>query len=241
MAAVDIPYVPFKTFLTALDTLSQGVPSPIDRSVFGNQSGSTQGMLLQSFRALKLVNEQNEPQPLLHRIVKSEERRAALHEALKATYPEVLALGAAATQKQFDDTFSAVVGADTKKKAKSFFLQAAHMVGITLSPHISPAKAATAENGASPRPARKRVARKAKKVNEPSANGATTNGSETGANGGNGASSNLHGAVQAWINELPPMGEKWDEADFQEWLSVFEQTMRRAYKLPKQTAKKPSD
>lgn len=148
-ATVEIPYVSFKTFLTALDTLRQGVPDPLDRSVFRNQSGSAQAMLLAAFRGLGAIDEDGHPQPILARLVNPDERKVALREAMDETYPEALALDPAASQKQFDDCFYAYgVKGETHKKAKSFFLQAAHMVGIQLSPHIAGPRAASGDDGA---------------------------------------------------------------------------------------------
>lgn len=138
---VEIAYVPFKTFLTALDTLRQGVPDPVDKSVFRNQSFSTQSMLISSLKALGALDDGGHPQPILAKLIAADSRKAALREVLESKYRAVIDLGNAASDKQFDDTFAAYgVGGDTRKKAKSFFLQAAGMVGLPLSPHIAGAR-----------------------------------------------------------------------------------------------------
>ncbi len=154
-----VAYVPFKTFITSLDTLRQGVPDPIDRSVFRSQSGSTQGMLLGTYKALGLINEGQHPEPILHRLVDPDQRKAAMREVFDKNYAEVMALGPAATQKQFDDLLGAYgITGDTKKKAKSFFVQAAEMAGVKISPYIAPRGSGNGESGSSgtPRPTRTR-------------------------------------------------------------------------------------
>lgn len=143
---VEIAYAPFKTFLTALDTLRQGIPDPLDRSVFRNQSGSTQAMLISSMRALGAIDADGHKQPVLDRLVNPDERRTALKEVLEDKYRDVINLGLSASQKQFDDCFYEYgVRGDTHKKAKSFFLQAAQMAGIPLSPHVAGPRGAATE------------------------------------------------------------------------------------------------
>jgi len=50
------PYLPFKTFLSSLDTLSQGVPPKLDRSCWKNQSGVNQGLIMSAYRFFGLVD-----------------------------------------------------------------------------------------------------------------------------------------------------------------------------------------
>lgn len=150
-AAISVAYVPFKTFLTALDTLRHGIPNPIDKSLFRNQSGTTQGMLLSSMRALKVIDENGKPEPILERLVEPSSRNDALREIIQDRYASVLAIGPSASEKQFDDAIAAFGAAgDTKKKAKSFFLQAAAMASLPLSPHIAGARAVSADGEAPP-------------------------------------------------------------------------------------------
>lgn len=137
VATVEIAYVPFKTFLRALDTLRHGIPKRIDTSVFQGHSFSTQAMIVSSLRAIDAIDVEGRPRPLLRRLIDPPRRDAALKEVLEKKYKAALELGPAASEKQFDECFARYgVSGDTRKKAKSFFLQAAAMVGIRPSPHI---------------------------------------------------------------------------------------------------------
>lgn len=158
VAAVGVAYVPFKTFLRALDTLRQGVPKRVDASVFRDQSFSTQAMIVSSLRAIDAIDVEGRPRPLLRRLVNPPRREAALKDVLEKKYKGALELGPAASEKQLDECFARYgVNGDTRKKAKSFFLQAAAMVGIRPSPHIRGA-APRKRRGASPKPDVGRIA-----------------------------------------------------------------------------------
>ncbi|HZO93062.1 MAG TPA: DUF5343 domain-containing protein [Candidatus Baltobacteraceae bacterium] len=153
-ATIGIAYVPFKTFTTALDTLRQGVPDPLDKSVFQNQSFSTQNMLISSLKALGTIDEQGHPQPILARLVNPETRKEALREVIEDKYHAVLALGQTATENQVDTKFREYgVGGETLNKAKAFFFQAAGVVGIPLSPHLRAARiVANGDGEGAPKP-----------------------------------------------------------------------------------------
>lgn len=138
-ASAAVPYAPWTTFNTALDTLQEnGLPDKLDRSVFKKQSGGTQAVLMASLKAAGGINEDNLVQPILHRMVDPAQRKAAFKDLLDERYKEVLALGPTATQAQFDQVFRdyGLSGA-THRKAKAFFLKAAEEVGIKLSKYIS--------------------------------------------------------------------------------------------------------
>src|SRR5689334_25190575 len=51
------PYLPFKTFLSSVEALAQGVPPKVDRTLWRNQSGINQGLIMAAFRFLGLVKE----------------------------------------------------------------------------------------------------------------------------------------------------------------------------------------
>lgn len=143
---VTIAYVPFKTLETALDTLRQGIPDPVDKSVFQNQSFSTQNMLISSFKALGALDDGGHPQPILKRLVDPATRKAALKEVIEDKYRSILDLGLAATEKQVEDKLrERGVGGETLNKAKAFFLRAAAAAGIPLSPHIRGARVTATE------------------------------------------------------------------------------------------------
>lgn len=132
MAAVDGPTAPqvaFNTFLTALDTLAVALPAKLDRSVFGSQSGSTQGEILAALRFLGLTDPGGQTQPELRRLLDAPSRKTALRDPVERAYAGVLSHIAALTPQQLKDEIGAYgpgLGSNvTKDKAVRFFLQAA--------------------------------------------------------------------------------------------------------------------
>jgi hypothetical protein len=83
------PYMPYKTFLTFLDHLRAiGMPSHIDKSVMASMSGGMQNWLRSSLRYMRLVNDQDEPDPRLEKLVaaQGDERKALLADLFRSSY-----------------------------------------------------------------------------------------------------------------------------------------------------------
>src|SRR5215216_5318179 len=78
------PYLPYKTFDTFIDSLRQGMPSRIDRSLMRSMSGGQQSSLIKALWFLGLVKDTGAPTSPLTRLVLSEgpERREALRDIL---------------------------------------------------------------------------------------------------------------------------------------------------------------
>jgi hypothetical protein len=155
-----VPYVPFKTFLTALDALTRSLPNQLDRSVWPSYSGAIQGQLLGAFRFLGLMDESNCPSPALREILaKPESRRDLLRALLEGHYRPLVALDLTRTSpRQLDEAMREYgLSGATHKKALSFFLQMAQYAGLPLSVLLK-AKTRTAAFGhrraAAPAPAR---------------------------------------------------------------------------------------
>ena len=73
------PYLPFRTFLNALEALNHGVPPLIDRGIWRTQPGGVQGQIMGSLRFFGLIDDSNKPtQNLLRLIEKKEHRQAAI-------------------------------------------------------------------------------------------------------------------------------------------------------------------
>jgi hypothetical protein len=149
------PYVPYKTFRTFTDSLKQGIPSRIDRSVMNTTSGAIQNQLLAALKYLRLIDDHGTPAAQLKRLVTSEgaERQQVLREVIEASYPffhnDSFSL-AHATPAQFDEKLRATgAGGDTVRKCAAFFLAAAKDAEIPVSSRITSA----------PRPRAQRVAR----------------------------------------------------------------------------------
>jgi hypothetical protein len=133
------PYLPFNSFLTALDQLAQAVPNIIRKDVFPSHSGLLQGQLISALKFFDLIDEHGVPRGnKLERLAleDTDHRRASLRLLLKAGYAEVIKLDLGkVTPSQLDSAFGAYgVTGDTKKKAKIFFLQAAKFAELNLSP-----------------------------------------------------------------------------------------------------------
>jgi hypothetical protein len=136
MEAHPVPYVPFRTFLAALETLERGCPNQLDRSVWPSSSGAIQGQLLGAFRFLGLMDEAQCPSAELRELIgKKESRRALLRRILEKNYATLVALDLSRTSPhQLEEAMRQYgLSGATHKKAMSFFLQAAQYAGLPLS------------------------------------------------------------------------------------------------------------
>jgi hypothetical protein len=73
-------YIPFKTFITAIDTLKPGIPPEIDRTVWPTFSGGLQSQTLGAFKFLGLIEEDGIVKPILNSLVNAndDERKEIL-------------------------------------------------------------------------------------------------------------------------------------------------------------------
>lgn len=134
------PYLPFSSFLTGLDQLAQAMPNIIRKDVFPSHSGLLQGQLVGALKFFDLVDDNGTPKgDRLERLASEREihqRRASLSLLLKSSYAHVIKLDLLkVTPSQLDAAFADYgITGDTKKKAKTFFLQAAKFAELNLSP-----------------------------------------------------------------------------------------------------------
>jgi len=135
------PYLPFKTFLSSLDTLSHGVPPKIDRMLWRSQSGVTQGLIMNAYRFLGLVEHDDSANEFLERLVKSNTRTLEMKATIEIQYEDILSKHdlTKMTLKMLEDEFERCfsVGGGTKQKAITFFLKAAKFADMPLSPYLS--------------------------------------------------------------------------------------------------------
>ena len=66
------PYVPYRSFRNFIDTLKQGIPARIDRSVMGTMSGALQSQLTTTLKYLDLIAPTGQPKEALAKLVNSE-------------------------------------------------------------------------------------------------------------------------------------------------------------------------
>jgi len=134
------PYVPFTTFSSALDHLRDiGIPNIIDRAVFPSYSGLVQGQIIGALKFLQLIDDHGRATADLTRLIDNKERKAALKDILNKRYSELLSLDLTKiSPTQLDSALSKYkVSGTTHQKAKSFFLKAAQLAEIPLSPLLT--------------------------------------------------------------------------------------------------------
>ena len=132
------PYLTWKTFLGSLEPFTQGIPPRIDRELW-RQSGLMQGLIMGSYRFFGLIDDSDRPTAILTNIVTKPEQRAAIvRDLLKAGYPEIMAHDLTTmTLPILQDLIEKHnVSGETRKKAITFFLQAAKYAGLPLSTFI---------------------------------------------------------------------------------------------------------
>jgi hypothetical protein len=132
-------YLPFKTFESAIDSLSHGLPRKIDRTIWKSQSGVVQGQIMMAFRFLGLIDDNDEPTPLLQILVESKtDRHLVIGDIIKVAYASVIKMDMTKmTPKMLEDAMGAYgVQGDTKRKAIAFFLRAAKLAELPMHPML---------------------------------------------------------------------------------------------------------
>jgi hypothetical protein len=158
------PYISFGTLLNQLERMErEGVPSRIDPSYLSGMAGGTRSQFKVALRSLGLIDEDSRTTEILVRLAKNPDQRTELlADILRKEFPDLAALNGNATRGELEEIMAAhgLSNPDTRRKAMSFYVQAATYAGFSLSPHLKAAK--TAGSGASgqprSRPSRKRTA-----------------------------------------------------------------------------------
>ena len=132
------PYLPYKTLMSSLENLAQGVPPKLDRSIWKNQPGTVQSQILSAYKFLGLMSDSNEPMDILRFLV---EHRSSptpvMNKLIDEKYKAILdkhplnTMTTTMLSNEFESVFQ--VDGETKKKAIRFFLQAAKANGFVLS------------------------------------------------------------------------------------------------------------
>jgi len=131
------PYLPYKTLLSSLENLGQGIPPKIDRSIWKNQPGTVQSQILSAYKFLGLTDDTTAPTESLRELVKHRATPGpTLKKIIEEKYKPLLAHDLATMtttmlNSEFDKAFG--VDGETKKKGVRFFLQATKANGFTLS------------------------------------------------------------------------------------------------------------
>lgn len=131
------PYLPYKTLLSSLENLGQGIPPKLDRSIWKNQPGTVQSQILSAYKFLGLMNDASGPTESLKELVQHRATpRDVMKKIIEARYKAILAhdlsiMTTTMLNSEFETAFG--VESETKKKAVRFFLQAAKANGFALS------------------------------------------------------------------------------------------------------------
>ena len=138
------PYATFPSFINFLNKLRD---SSVPGSVFGNASGSISYSVIASLKYLKLIDDDGLPSSKFVELVNAtdEDRKALLREVIEAGYPSLFGsninLGTISAG-QFDDHIRKEfeVQGSTVDKIASFFIAAAKLAEIPISPHLASRK-----------------------------------------------------------------------------------------------------
>jgi hypothetical protein len=129
-------YLPFKTFISAIEALEHGIPKRLDRTIW-RQSGIVQGQIMMALRFFGLLTDNDEPTPALHRLVESpDKRKEQIAALLRHAYRDILELDLTKmTPKMLEQEMEKYnVSGDTRRKAVGFFLRAAKFSDIPMHP-----------------------------------------------------------------------------------------------------------
>jgi len=163
-------YLPFKTFMSAVESLEQGLPKKLDRTIWRSQSGIIQSQIMMALRFFSLVNDNDEPTPALQKMVEAPEKRkehtaALLRHAYRDLVNHDLTKMTPRMLEQAMEQYN--VSGDTRRKAVGFFLRAAKFAEMPMHPLLM---GQIRETGSGTR--RKKT--KSSKPNEPNGAGPTT-------------------------------------------------------------------
>lgn len=154
------PYMSFQTFWRFIEELrTKPLPPQIDRSLMATKSGTDQANLNAALAGFGLVGPNGEVERDLKALVHGDEegRRHVLADLVRSRYPAPLAVSEQnGTNQQLQEAFRdayGMTGADTRRKAVTFFLHACREAGLELSPYFPSTRAGSGAPG-TPRPRR---------------------------------------------------------------------------------------
>ena len=138
---VSAPYLPFQTFLTALDHIKSigGVPNQLDFGVFPSLNHQAKSQVLSAFKFLELIDDEGYPKgdTLSQLALQPDNRKTILHGLIKQHYPDIVALDLEKiTPTQLDNALGNSrynISGETKKKAKTFLIKAAQFADFKVS------------------------------------------------------------------------------------------------------------
>jgi len=138
---VAVPYLPWKTFVSVLESLAKFLPDQVHTSMWPTYAGGVKSQIIATLSFLKLIEANGTPTPLLKKIVGADKTTwpSLIKEALAGSYTSLMACDLTkATPGSFDAEMRKFgQEGDTHRKAASFFLQAAKFANVPLSPLLT--------------------------------------------------------------------------------------------------------
>lgn len=137
------PYLPFRTFLHALDLLASSMPARVKREFFDSYSLALRGQVIGALQFFDLIDKNGEyvGDTLENLAIQKRvgARKTNLKPLLRTCYAEIMKLDLKrVTRAELEKAFADHgISGDTKKKAQAFFLKAAEFAGFELSRHVT--------------------------------------------------------------------------------------------------------
>jgi len=126
---------------------NDGIPARVDRSYLGTASGSARAQLTGAFKSLGLIDDELRPTPTLRELAEDSDGRPVIMRALlERHYAPIVALDPQATPQMLEEAFREHYGiqGSTVRKAVSFYLAAARLAEIPVSPLFAAPRASSA-------------------------------------------------------------------------------------------------
>ena len=137
-------YLSFSTFQSVVTSLREhGLPKQIDKSAFSSRSGGEQSQIISAFKFLGFLDENDNTQPSLRKLVDSEkesqEEKAILEEIIRDRYAKVFEHDLnTATPKQIENAIGDYgAKGTTRDRAVRFFIKALEFCEISISARLT--------------------------------------------------------------------------------------------------------
>lgn len=145
------PYCSFATVTNLIERMEkEGVPRRIDKTYLVGMAGGTQNQVMAALRGLGLTTQENRSTDLLNLLANEPQERPTRWIAILQTrFPDLVQV---ATQNSTPGELNEVLAeygftGATTRKAATFLVAALTYAGIDVSPHLRPARTATAVAG----------------------------------------------------------------------------------------------
>jgi len=116
---------------------TDGIPARVDRSYLSTASGSARAQLTGAFKSFGLIDDELRPTETLRALAEDADRRPSIMKSLlEEHYASIVALDPQATPQMLEEAFrdNYSIQGSTIRKAVSFYLAAARLAQIPVSP-----------------------------------------------------------------------------------------------------------